>query len=192
MTNVDFARYKRIVQYFWDPEPKNDDVTQAPIWCLGLQYAAVAELTPSPSLKSACAGDAHPHAGALSSTMNGGRPDDTTSSLSDQDVAKDDGTGDTLTSGTWPTSFLDDFESKIWLTYRSNFPPISRSSRSDAPPASFSARFKNQLVDQAGFTTDAGWGCMIRSGQSLLANALVLLRLGRGMPIRPKGSSRPV
>lgn len=30
-----------------------------------------------------------------------------------------------------------------------------------------------------GLTTDAGWGCMLRTGQSLLANALIVTHLGR-------------
>lgn len=177
MTNVDFARYKRIVQYFWDPEPKNDDISKAPIWCLGLQYAAVAGPAPSTSSNLACAGKAHPESKASTSPVGEGRPDDGSSSSADKDVAKGDGTGDTHA---WPTLFLDDFESKVWLTYRSNFPPIARSPSVDASTTRFSTRLKSQLVDQGGFTTDAGWGCMIRSGQSLLANALILSRLGRG------------
>ncbi|KAN0064567.1 Cysteine protease atg4 [Thecaphora frezii] len=32
---------------------------------------------------------------------------------------------------------------------------------------------------RAGLTTDAGWGCMLRTGQSLLANALIDTHLGR-------------
>src|SRR5579871_6232435 len=39
MTNVDFGRYKRIVQYFWDPEPANVDGSRLPVWCLGQEYA---------------------------------------------------------------------------------------------------------------------------------------------------------
>lgn len=38
MAGVDMEIGKRIVQYFWDPEPKNDAPEQ-PIWCLGQQYA---------------------------------------------------------------------------------------------------------------------------------------------------------
>ena len=39
MTGVDLEKCKRIVQYFWDPEPKNDMAPEAAIWCLGQMYA---------------------------------------------------------------------------------------------------------------------------------------------------------
>jgi hypothetical protein len=51
-----------------------------------------------------------------------------------------------------------DFYSRIWCTYRSQFEPIGNSD----------------------FTSDAGWGCMMRTGQSLLAQALLFHHIGRG------------
>ncbi|KAJ2607279.1 Cysteine protease atg4 [Coemansia sp. RSA 1804] len=57
----------------------------------------------------------------------------------------------------YPPGFIEDFSHLIWCTYRSHYPPI-------APSA---------------FTTDAGWGCMLRAGQTLLAQALQLHTLGR-------------
>ncbi|KAJ1888145.1 Cysteine protease atg4 [Kickxella alabastrina] len=60
-------------------------------------------------------------------------------------------------AGGYPTEVIRDFSRLIWCTYRSQYPPI-------APSA---------------FTTDAGWGCMLRAGQTLLAQALQLHHFGR-------------
>ncbi|CAG8511685.1 9226_t:CDS:10 [Ambispora leptoticha] len=62
-----------------------------------------------------------------------------------------------LSFASYPSEFYDDFTSRIWCTYRHNYAPIRPTN----------------------FTSDAGWGCMLRTGQSLLANALIIQFLGR-------------
>lgn len=178
MTAVDFGKYKRIVQYFWDPEPTNDTAARSPIWCLGKEYKVSPKQQPLdttsaslPNIKSA----------STSRPAKPATPPDSTASSIDSGLAYDEQDG----GGGWPAPFLDDFEARIWLTYRSNFPTIPKSQDPKAASAmSLSVRLRSQLVDQAGFTSDTGWGCMIRSGQSLLANALVMLRMGRGQEYR--------
>jgi cysteine protease ATG4 len=93
----------------------------------------------------------------------------------------------------WPPVFYSDFTSRIWVTYRSHFAPIRDSTLSaleneqadvaagmpvtSSPPPK---RWNWPGSGEKGWTSDAGWGCMLRTGQSLLANALLHLHLGRG------------
>ncbi|KAH7271933.1 hypothetical protein B0J15DRAFT_162493 [Fusarium solani] len=185
MANVDLGRYRRIVQMFWDPEPTNDVAHDQPVWCLGHSYKlsdskstkndnrspqtpppapkpdAEAQDTSRPPVPPVNAPETPPE--SISSSFS--------SSLAYDDPTKDNG---------WPPQFMADFESRIWMTYRSEFEPIPRSTNPQATSSlSLSMRLKSQLGDQSPFSSDSGWGCMIRSGQSLLANTIGMIRLGR-------------
>ncbi|ORX89196.1 peptidase C54 [Basidiobolus meristosporus CBS 931.73] len=58
----------------------------------------------------------------------------------------------------YPLEFIEDFKSRLWFTYRTGFPAIRPSE----------------------YVSDVGWGCMLRSAQMLLGQALVMQKLGRG------------
>lgn len=174
MSSVDFGRYKRIVQAFWDPEPKNDDASGSCIWCLGREYPTRYTLNGSRVPESEVKGEGPTLNGQASHQDAKGINLGATSDTSAGEPAAQ--SHDSEVDRGWPPEFLDDCESRLWFTYRSSFAAIKKSS--DAL-MTLSVRLRN-LGDQGGFTSDTGWGCMIRSGQSLLANALVMLRLGRG------------
>ncbi len=176
MTTVD--RYKRIVQYFWDPEPSVDTASDSSIWCLGKEYKIATGVSTSMTSTSPIQETKPTHMAPAQPIHPVTPPDSAASSVDSEMDSGESGNGE---DGGWPSAFLDDFEARIWLTYRSNFPIIPKSQDPKALSSmSLAVRFRSQLVEPAGFSSDTGWGCMIRSGQSLLANALVMLRMGRG------------
>lgn len=177
---AEVGRYgRRIVKMIWDPQPHNDRTLNRPVWCLGCSYThEPTRKQASPPAATGSTPPRRPSVTAEPTPMNAapGTPPDSTSSSVSSSLAYDEPTVD----GGWPPTFLDDFESRIWLTYRSGFEPIPRSTDPKASAAlSFAMRLKT-LGDQTGFSSDTGWGCMIRSGQSLLANSLAICQLGRG------------
>jgi cysteine protease ATG4 len=183
------ARYQRLLQLFWDPEPRNDDPTGAPIWCLGCEYRTspskgsgsiehAANLDISRSLpnltraETAAAPVSHDGGAAIREDH---QPEEQHTHQPEPSLGK----SIPDLERHWPPAFLDDFESRIWCTYRSQFPPIPRTPGATGS-LTLAVRIRSQFDDPQGFTSDTGWGCMIRSGQSLLANAYLLERLGRG------------
>ena len=59
-------------------------------------------------------------------------------------------------------AFIEDFRSRIWLTYRRDFPSLI-----------------DKDGNETGITSDAGWGCSIRATQMLIAQCLLTQALGR-------------
>ncbi|KAG5671848.1 hypothetical protein PVAND_002022 [Polypedilum vanderplanki] len=57
--------------------------------------------------------------------------------------------------------FKRDFITRIWMTYRKDFAMMPAEVKSNSPNSPSSSN--------GGYTSDCGWGCMIRSGQMLLA-----------------------
>ncbi|OCK99348.1 uncharacterized protein K441DRAFT_692911 [Cenococcum geophilum 1.58] len=179
MNNVE-RMGRAIVQRFYDPPPENGD--DSPIWCLGNRY------------------ESKPAINGYSPYQAQNTPDtSSTTQISHVTTAEEDNwiqascevpaeqqgypkyVGDPLIAkiyGGWPRPFLDDFESRIWMTYRKDFPPMPKSQDPKAASA-MSFRVRLQTLNQTGFTSDTGFGCMIRSGQCILANALASLKLGR-------------
>ncbi|OCT47666.1 putative cysteine protease atg4 [Cladophialophora carrionii] len=192
---------KRFVRYFYDPPPKYDDMSGTSIWLLGKEYKAtppkpVTTTDHDDVVEVESSSDSHEPSDAASApstapetqqqqqqSQQNASESQNTSSFDDAQLVTGGEDTPSLSNDPsdrgWPIPFLDDFESRVWMTYRSNFTPIPRSHDVDSSTGlSWSVRLRN-LTEREGFSSDTGWGCMIRSGQSLLANALIMLRLGR-------------
>lgn len=186
---------RRIFQKIWDPEPINDRTSNEPVWCLGRSYTLGANTsgTPSPFIASTPPAESAVDTAAVEQVPSIAAPipspdarnqqvldtpPHSIASSFDSSLAYEEPSQES----SWPPDFLDDFESRIWMTYRTGFEEIPKSTDPKATSAlSFAMRLKTSFGDQTtGFSSDTGWGCMIRSGQSLLANALLVSRLGRG------------
>lgn len=178
MNGAEISRVgKRFVQLFWDPLPTNE--SKEPIWCLGQRYESQPVTAHDQHAESQEQENTSTSAAQPASGGDTKEKDADSSSIDIVDRTESSAERDEALAKGWPAAFVDDVETKIWLTYRNNFPPIAKASDPAALSAmSFTTRLK-QLSNQGGFTSDTGWGCMIRSGQSLLANALAILDLGR-------------
>ncbi|KAI0762285.1 peptidase family C54-domain-containing protein [Fomes fomentarius] len=182
----------KAMRYLLDSDATPDKCPE-PIWLLGVEHPGY-EPPPPPvldhpaspgrrsstdsrrgsSFRSSSSSPASPHAPPLSQSQP----------ASSAREKKED------PSKNWPPVFYADFTSRIWLTYRSQFFPIRdttlaalesevSSSPTGLPSSPPSKKWNWPIGGEKGWTSDAGWGCMLRTGQSLLANALLHLHLGR-------------
>ena len=206
----------KAMRYLLDSDATPDKCTD-PIWLLGVQHPGYEPPLPalpnvvatSPGNSSSNAGNAS--GGSLGSAFrrSSASPPSFRSSTSSVASSELSQSTNSLSSkipnpaANWPPVFYIDFTSRIWLTYRSQFPvPIkdgrladlcdSAAASNSEPGEGVSAASSPTIVKsrpwnwvgvvggERTWTSDSGWGCMLRTGQSLLANALIHMHLGRG------------
>ena len=186
----------KAMRYLLDSDATPDKCPE-PIWLLGVQHPGYEPPPPPPveypaspgrrssadsrrgsSFRSSSSSPASPHSAPPDPSLSQSQPAST--NAKDKDPSKN-----------WPPVFYSDFTSRIWLTYRSQFFPIRDTtlaaleaevseSPTGLPSSPPTKKWNWPLGGEKGWTSDAGWGCMLRTGQSLLANALLHLHLGRG------------
>ncbi|EJD04597.1 uncharacterized protein FOMMEDRAFT_133827 [Fomitiporia mediterranea MF3/22] len=178
----------KAMRYLLDSDATPDKCTD-PIWLLGVQHPGYEPPPPPPSQSSSA-----PPSGRRSS-LDIRRSSSIRNSVSSLRGATSSPEPSMVhpqknPGANWPPGFYSDFSSRVWLTYRSHYPPIrdqtlaqleaEASGQIPLQPVSASPRKWHILGSgEKGWTSDSGWGCMLRTGQSLLANALIHLHLGR-------------
>ncbi|KAH0826422.1 cysteine protease required for autophagy [Lanmaoa asiatica] len=170
----------RAMRFLLDSDSTPDKCAE-PIWLLGVQHPGYEPPPP-------------PTPGRRPSVESRRTPSfrsNTSSSATVSELSQSQPPSSKHPAANWPPVFYADFTSRIWLTYRSQFAPIRDSNLSSleadlasgaqaATPSSPRPKKWNWPgTGEKGWTSDAGWGCMLRTGQSLLANALLHLHLGR-------------
>jgi len=180
----------KAMRYILDSDAHPDKCTDS-IWLLGLQHPGYDPSADPPQTLS--------RRGSVDSRRASSFRTSTSST-----VSTSPGGGNALSPSSsknhaahWSPEFYADFTSCVWITYRTNFQPIRDSSltvleREQAEVAASAAAGSSIPISSSppskrwwpggekGWTSDTGWGCMLRTGQSLLATALIHLHLGRG------------
>ena len=177
----------KAVRYLLDSDAQPDKCTD-PIWLLGVLHPGYepppSTLPLSPSTPPPTRRDSSDSRRSPSSRRSSG-----SSSHSHSTINTSQSGSSNKHTPSWPPAFYSDFTSRIWLTYRSHYSPIRDVSLAslDAEPSepsqlssSQSRRWNWSVGGDKGWTSDTGWGCMLRTGQSLLANSLIHLHLTRG------------
>ncbi|KAG6905650.1 hypothetical protein DXG01_001444 [Tephrocybe rancida] len=182
----------KAMRYLLDSDA-TPDRCEDPIWILGVRHGGWEP--PLPTIPSVVPSNSNSN--SLSSSSRSLRS--SVSSASDMTVHQGPGGkgGPGGQAIQWPPEFYADFTSRVWLTYRAQFEPIRDGRLADltgesaeflgGTPGKRGSREgeggagggRKWWGAEKGWTSDSGWGCMLRTGQSLLANALIHLHLGR-------------
>ncbi len=201
------AGVERVVRYFLDSDAAQPDKCTDSIWILGVEHQGYDPSLVLRDVPTRIRRDSTDSASIISRQSNR-REHSGSSSLDRSQLSPSPGKQQQpqLRELGWPPSFYDDFTSRVWLTYRSHYSAIRDQPLSSLGlPVQLSLETLPMMMDNFGerntemsssnspprrwvwggektWTTDTGWGCMLRTGQSLLANTLIHLHLSRGMP----------
>jgi cysteine protease ATG4 len=193
----------KVMRYLTDSDATPDHCTD-PIWLLGVQHPGYEPPDPSQSppptsptmpshRRDSTESSLHTQLHRKNRAPPGAftlHPNPSLTSVSSFTIESG---GPSKFAGSWPPVFYEDFTSLIWLTYRSHYTPIRDTSLEALAPLSpcdmemlprealpsSPRRWNWPGQAEKSWTSDTGWGCMLRTGQSLLANALIHLHLGR-------------
>ncbi|KAK9328532.1 hypothetical protein V1520DRAFT_345839 [Lipomyces starkeyi] len=173
---------QRFVNYLLDPEAVNTDL-KSPLWSLGIEYSPIPDPPPPPPPASSrpLAVPQHITVASAQSKLSSYLANASNAlrkSSPSPEQANSDGQAipevPELVTMSWPSAFVENIGSKLYMTYRTDFPLIPRTSNGPSF-ITVGLLLRGQLNDKSGFTSDVGWGCMVRSAQTLLANSLIAL-----------------